>query len=103
MDKPITIRYEEFKNELEELINDSRLPPFIIEIVMQEYLNEVHGCAVAQYQKDKSIYENRMNEGDSNDSWDVEWEWIWQEVKKDTGIQQAKRNEENFKRRKTKM
>ena len=72
MDKPITIRYEEFRNRLEELVNDSCLPPFIIESVMKEYLNEVHVFAVAQYQKDRSIYEKRINEGDSNGSLDVE-------------------------------
>ena len=71
MDKPITIRYEEFKSKLEELINDSCLPPFIIEPVMKEYLEEVHKCSMVQYQKDKLVYETSMqnivNEGDSND------------------------------------
>lgn len=78
MDKPITIRYEEFKSKLEELINDSCLPPFIIEPVIKEYLEEVHKCSMVQYQKDKLMYENSiqnmMNEGDSNDSLDIDKE-----------------------------
>ena len=72
METPITIRYEEFRVKLEELINDSCLPPFIIELVMKEYLVDVHGCVVAQYQKDKSMYnmsiQKSMNGCGSNDN-----------------------------------
>lgn len=75
MNKPITIRYEEFKGKLEALINDSCLPPFIIESVMKEYLADVHNCSMVQYQKDKLMYEtsmqNMINEGDSNDFLDI--------------------------------
>lgn len=56
MNKPITIKYKEFKDDLETVIYDSDLPPFIVESVLREYLMEVHNYAEQQYLKDSSMY-----------------------------------------------
>jgi hypothetical protein len=60
MNKPSTIIYEEFKQELANLINNSGLPAFIIEPVLRDYLNEVMLMAQRQYQADKANYEQSL-------------------------------------------
>lgn len=62
MNKPSTIIYEEFKQNLANLINDSGLPAFIIEPVLRDYLNEVRLMAQRQYQADKAAYEKYLTE-----------------------------------------
>lgn len=61
MNKPFSIIYEEFRQELMNLINNSKLPPFIIESVLQNYLNEVHSFAKNQYNLDKKRYEESLS------------------------------------------
>lgn len=62
MNKPSTIIYEEFKQDLANLINNSGLPAFIIEPVLRDYLNEVRLMAQRQYQADKAAYEKSLTE-----------------------------------------
>lgn len=57
MNKPITIIYEEFKQELADVINNSTLPAFVIENVLQNYLAETRMAARKQYEKDKLTYQ----------------------------------------------
>ena len=61
MNKPSTIIYEEFKQDLANLINKSGLPAFIIEAVLQNYLNEARTVAQRQYYSDKEEYERSLN------------------------------------------
>lgn len=72
MNKPITVRFEEFKTRLADVINDSDLHPFIVELVLKEYLNETHHFVELQYAKDKEIYEERTNHLNMNSLEDVE-------------------------------
>lgn len=62
MNKPSTIIYEEFKQELANLINNSGLPAFIIEPVLRDYLNEVGLMVQRQYMADKAAYEKALAE-----------------------------------------
>lgn len=62
MDKPFSVICEEFKQELADLINNSGLPPFVIESVLQNYLSEISGIAKKQYQFDKTQYEKSLYE-----------------------------------------
>lgn len=62
MNKPSTIIYEEFKQNLASLINNSGLPAFIIEPVLQSYLNETRAIMQRQYQADKAEYEKSLAE-----------------------------------------
>ena len=57
MDKPFSILYEEFRQGLTNLINNSCLPPSVIESVLRNYTSEVNGLARNQYQIDKANYE----------------------------------------------
>ena len=62
MNKPSTIIYEEFKQDLANLINNSGLPAFVIEPVLQNYLNETRTIMQRQYQADKAEYEKFLAE-----------------------------------------
>ena len=62
MNKPSTIIYEEFKQNLANLINTSGLPAFIIEPVLRDYLSEVKAMAQRQYQMDKAEYDKALLE-----------------------------------------
>ena len=66
MNKPSTIIYEEFKQDLANLINNSGLPAFVIEPVLQNYLNETRMIMQRQYQADKDEYEKSLAEETNN-------------------------------------
>ena len=57
MNKPITVKREEFKECMAGIINDSGLPAFIIEPILQEFLVETKNAARMQYQYDLKQYE----------------------------------------------
>ena len=57
MKKPITILYEEFKQDLINLVNNSGLPPFVVEPVIKEVYLEVKQSAKQQYEKDIQEYQ----------------------------------------------
>lgn len=66
MNKPITVAYEEFKQELADLINNSGLPAFVIESVLQNYLNETRIATNRQYLIDKDKYDKSLNVNGDN-------------------------------------
>ena len=67
VNKPITVVYEDFKQELANLINNSGLPAFIIEPILQNYLNETRVVMQKQYQSDKLEYEKSLIESKEKD------------------------------------
>lgn len=60
MDKPLVLIYEDFKQELANLINNSGLPAFVIEMVLQNYLIETRNISKQQYQYIKTQYEESL-------------------------------------------
>lgn len=64
MNKPSTLLYEDFKKDLASVINNSNLPAFVIELVLQDYLSEVKAMALKQYQLDKAEYETYLQSKD---------------------------------------
>lgn len=62
MNKPFTVAYEDFKQELANLINNSNLPALVIENVLQDYLIETRNIARKQYLSDKEQYEKSLSE-----------------------------------------
>ena len=60
MNKPVSIVREEFKNDLINLINNSRLQLFIIEPILQEIFMEVRTVAKNQLELDKKKYEESL-------------------------------------------
>lgn len=56
MNKPITIVREEVKEQIASIINNSGLPAFVIEPILQDFLIEVRNVAMRQYEHDKQQY-----------------------------------------------
>lgn len=56
MNKPITIVREEVKEQIAAIINNSGLPAFVIEPILQDFLMEVKNVAIRQYEYDKQQY-----------------------------------------------
>ena len=56
MNKPITIIREEVKQGIADIINNSGLPAFIIEPIIQEFLIEIKNVAKLQYEHDLEQY-----------------------------------------------
>lgn len=62
MEKPISLKIKEFKNDAVNLINTSGLPLFIVEPILREVLVAVQNKAEQEYQQDKIRYEQSINE-----------------------------------------
>ena len=62
MNKPFSLIYKEFKDELSNLINNSGLHPSVVESILQNYLYEVNNAAKNQYNIDKMQYEKSLSE-----------------------------------------
>lgn len=60
MNKPFSMMCEEFKQNVVNLINSSGLPPFVVESILKNHLNEVSSVAKNQYQVDKMEYEKLL-------------------------------------------
>lgn len=60
MNKPITLVIEETKTKLAEIINTSGLPPFVIEPMLNTFLQEAHVAAKRQYEIEKLQYEQSI-------------------------------------------
>lgn len=62
MNKPITILAEEFKNKQVNLINNSKLPFFIVESILKDCLREVQIASQKQLEMDKIKYDKELLE-----------------------------------------
>lgn len=56
LEKPITLAREDFIKHIVELCNDSGLPFFVIEDVLKNLLQEIHGASLKQLEEDKRQY-----------------------------------------------
>lgn len=66
MEKPISLKLKDFKNDAVNLINTSGLPLFIIEPILREVLVAVQTKAEQEYQLDKRNYENSLQVEEQN-------------------------------------
>ena len=62
MDKPISLKMREFKNNAVNLVNTSGLPLFIIEPILKEVMCAVESKAEQEYQIEKATYERSLKE-----------------------------------------
>lgn len=63
--KPMSVARAEFINSLTDLINNSMLPPFIIEPILKDMYNDIHMVAQRQYEIDNKKYLEQLNKKDS--------------------------------------
>ena len=62
MNKPFSLVYEDFKQEIANIINNCGLPAHAIESVLQNYIYEIRDVAKNQYRIDRSQYEQSLLE-----------------------------------------
>lgn len=61
MDKPATLLQREFKDNLVKIINESKLPAFVLVPILEQALAEVKEIDEKQYEADKAAYEGDVN------------------------------------------
>lgn len=59
--KPMSVARAEFINSLTDLINNSMLPPFVIEPILKDMFNDIHMVAQRQYEADIKRYNDAIN------------------------------------------
>ena len=70
--KPIMVQIQEFKKDLSNLIQASKLPIFILEPIMKEFAQEAN-VALQQYTKSQvTEYEKQLSESQNKQSETVE-------------------------------
>ncbi len=66
--KPITVARNDFINGMTTLINESGLPPFIIEPILKDMLHDVKLMAQRQLENDTNEYQQRLAEFERTNS-----------------------------------
>ncbi len=61
MEKPISLKLRDFKNDAVNLVNNSGLPLFIVEPILKEILIAVQTKVEQEYQQDKLRYEQALS------------------------------------------
>ena len=64
MDKPFSVREEEFEKGLVQLINDSGLPSYIIEPILRAYHLELKELCRVQTESERQQYLDSLNTSD---------------------------------------
>lgn len=64
--KPLTVRREEFINTITEACNNAKLPFFIVEDVLNHIIPIVSNAAKEQYKMDKARYEESIKKEAGN-------------------------------------
>lgn len=62
MDFPASLSHEIFKKKIVNAVNESKLPPFVVEDVLRVILADVHELAIKAVQKDREEYEKSIKE-----------------------------------------
>ena len=62
MEKPFSLKVNDFKNDTVNLVNNSGLPLFVVETILKDLLAAVQTKANQDYLQDKAQYENSLKE-----------------------------------------
>lgn len=57
INKPLSLIRDDFLKALIDLINGSKLPPFIMEPILKDMYNDVHIAAATQLENERKAYE----------------------------------------------
>ncbi len=68
MEKPASMVIKEFTQRVENDINNSGLPPIILELIIGKYYSQIHLLAEQQVNNETDIYNKTLEaeEGDKN-------------------------------------
>lgn len=61
--KPVTVKIEDFRKNLNEVVAGSELPPFLLEMVLGEMLAGISAVAQKEYAQDRENWEKASKEG----------------------------------------
>ena len=64
--RPVTVRVNQLKTDIQASVLKSELPPFMIEMVLGEYLAGISIVAQKEYTKDRAEWEKACKEGEGN-------------------------------------
>lgn len=64
--RPITVRMEGFKEELNRAVANSELPAYMLEILLGQYLQGISLIAQQEYAQDRREWEQNQKEGEKN-------------------------------------
>lgn len=64
--RPVTVRVKQFKNDIQAAVVKSELPPFMLEMVLGEYLAGISIVSQKEYAQDQAEWEAKMKEGEGD-------------------------------------
>lgn len=64
--RPVTVRVSQLKNDIQTAVLKSELPPFMIEMILGEYLSGIRIVAQKEYAQDQAEWEKACKEGEGN-------------------------------------
>lgn len=59
--KPMSVARAEFIDSLTDLINNSMLPPFVIEPILKDMYNDIHIVSQRQYESEVKKYKEGLS------------------------------------------
>ena len=66
-EKPVTVRISDLKKDIQSVVIKSKLPPFIIEMILTEYLAGISIVAQKEYAQDRAQWEETLKVGEKKD------------------------------------
>ncbi len=64
--KPVTVKIEDFRKDLNEVVAGSELTPFLLEMILGEMLAGISSVAQKEYARDRKTWEKACEEGVTN-------------------------------------
>lgn len=64
--RPVTVRVNQLKTDIQSAVLKSELPPFMIEMILNEYLAGIKMIAQKEYAQDQEEWEKVFKEGEEN-------------------------------------
>ena len=64
--RPVTVRVNHLKADIQTAVLKSELPPFMIEMILSEYLAGIKIVAQKEYAQDQAEWEKACKEGEAN-------------------------------------
>lgn len=72
MIKPVSIIIKEFSDNIEKCINESGLPPVVVEIVMKGYYLQIKELAEEQFLSERNKYMESINNKENMENTETE-------------------------------
>ena len=64
--RPVTVKIEDFREKLNDVVGKAQLPPFLIEILLGEYLAGISRVAQNEYAQDRAEWDKACKESEAD-------------------------------------